>query len=94
MKFSNTVQLSAKSNLLNSVPNDFLWFWLAWFMVFNPTFNNIQLYCGGQFYLWGKPGEPDKTTGLLQVTDKLYHIMLHRVHLPMNGVRTQRGDRH
>jgi hypothetical protein len=66
-------------------------------MVFNATFNNISVISRQSVLLVEEAEENNRPvlTCRKSIT-KRYHIVLYRVHLPINWIRTQnvRGDKH
>jgi len=66
-------------------------------MVFNAIFSNISVMSWRSVLLVEETEvSAKKTTDLPQVTDKLYHILLYRVHLASAGfeLTTLGDDRH
>jgi len=54
-------------------------------MIFNDTFNNISVISWRSVYWWRKNTWRKPPTCHWQVTDKLYHMMLYRVHQAWAG---------
>ena len=89
-KFVPTI-IKDKLNVPMKIQGLYIWFGIWFGLWCLPPLPTII-----QFYWWKNPDNLKKTTDQSEVTDKLHHIMLYRVHLGMNGAITHNfsGDRH
>ena len=56
-----------------------------WFLGLTPLSKKLQLYRGVKFHWWSKPECQEKTIDLMQVTDKLFHIICIEYTSPWTG---------